>query len=102
MLKSTKWIVRDTFKQKSIKINKLIEFSYATGVNFLLVYLQKMPFFENTEIFTDEIIIKVSQGQAYIYPSKKSKTTFFTQHIHIGNLLEIEAQKQKISMQKLS
>ena len=97
-----KWVVRDTFKQKSIKINRLIEFSYAIGVNLLYVYLQEMPSFGKLEHFRDEVIIKIIEGQIYVIPSKRSRTADFTQDIHIGNLVKTEAKKQNMHEEILS
>jgi hypothetical protein len=91
-----KWIVRDTFKQPNIKINRLIKFSYAIEINFLLVYLKEMPMFANTKHFEDEVTLDVIDGQAVITLSKKSRTTDFLQSIHIGHILKAEAKKQGI------
>jgi len=91
-----KWIVRDTFKQQSIKINRLIKFSYALEVDFLQVYLQKMPFFGNSKSFEDKVRIKIDDGQISMTLSKKSRTADFTENIHIGKLLKAEAKKQSM------
>ena len=96
------WIVRDTFKQKSVKINKLIEFSYAVGVNLLQVYLREMPSFGKLDYFNDEVIIKRIDGQICMIPSKRSRTADFTQNIHIGKLLKAEVDKQKMTEETLS
>jgi hypothetical protein len=97
-----KWVVRDTFKHTSIKINKLIKFSYALGVNFLQIYLQNMPLFGNTEPCEDEVVIKIIDGQLSMIPAKESRTTDFLQSIHIGKLLQAEATKQNLQEEFLS
>jgi hypothetical protein len=91
-----KWIIRDALKQSSIKINRLIKFSYAIGFNFLLVYLKEMPMFANTKHFEDEASLDIIDGQAVITLSKKSRTTDFLQSIHIGHILKAEAKRQGI------
>jgi hypothetical protein len=101
-VKFTKWIVRDTFKQESIKINRLIAFSYALSVNFLQIYLQKMPVFGKLQSFEDEVIININDEQMTITPSKKNRTADFIQTIHIGQLLKAEAEKQNISAEFLA
>jgi len=92
----TKWIIRDTFKQKSIKINRLIVFSYALKVNLLDVYLKKMPSFGNTIHYDDEAIIENIDGQLSMILSKKNRTASFTENIHIGELLKAETKKQSM------
>ena len=92
----TKWIIRDTFKQKSIKINKLIDFSYALAENLLDVYLREMPSFGKPKQFDDKVIIRIIDGQTCVIPSTKSKTADFTQDIHIGKLLQAEAKRQNM------
>ena len=90
------WVIRDSFKLENIKINRLIAFSYAIGVDFLQVYLQKMPPFPNTKHFEDEVTIEINNGQFSITPSKRSRTADFTKYIHIGKILKAEAKKQQI------
>jgi len=90
------WVIRDTFKQKSIKINRLIAFSYAIGVDFLQVYLKEMRSFANTKHFADEVIVKVVNGQLSVTPSKRSRTADFTNHIHIGKISKEEAKRLKM------
>lgn len=98
-----KWKVRYILQQENISINKLINFSYALHVNFLLVYLQKMPQFKNTKPhYEDEVIIKTDGGQIAIILSKKSRTTDFLQFIHIGALLHREAKEQKMTEESLA
>ena len=96
MLHCKKWIVREILEKKSIKINSLIEISYALKVNFLQIYLREMSEFKNSELFEDEIIIEIINGQLFLIPSKKSKTATFTQSIHIGNILKKGVRKQNI------
>jgi len=92
----TERIVRNIFKQQSIRINRLIDFSYIIGVDFLQVYLQKMPSFGNYKPVEDEININIDDGQISMILSKKSRTADFTQDIHIGKLLKAEAKKQNM------
>ena len=101
-MRCTKWAIRTICKQKSIKINKLIELSYSLEVNFLHVYLKKMTWQENTKPFEDEVIIKIIKEQITLVPSKRSRTTEFLQSIHIGKLLKMEAKKQNITEKTLS
>ena len=98
----TKWAIRKIFQQKSIKINRLIEFSYVLGVNFLHVYLQAMPVFDNSVTYEDEVIIKIIDKQTSISIAKGSKNTDFLKFIHIGKILKAEAIKQNISEENLA
>ena len=97
----TERTVRNLFRRKSIKINRLIELSHLIGVNFLQVYLQKMSSFDNTIYYEDAVIIDFRNGITII-PSKKSRTADFTQNIHIGNLLKAEVDRQKMKEEPLS
>jgi len=54
----TKWIIKNTFRQEVIKINRLIKLSYATEIDFLQVYLQQMSPIGNTKYIEDEVIIE--------------------------------------------
>jgi len=98
----TKWMVRKLLKHKSIKINKLIELSYAIGVNLLLSYLNEMPLFKNTKTTDDEVIIKIINKQIVLIPAKKVRTTEFLQSIHIGRILKKESKIQKVTEKTLS
>jgi len=97
-----KWIIRELLQQKSIKINRLIDISYAMKINFLQIYLQEMLEFENLKLFEDEVTIKIIDSQASIVLSKRSKTAAFTQSIHIGSILKMETKKQQVSKKILS
>jgi len=98
----TKWVVRKMIHQKSLKINKLVELSYAIGVNLLYFYLKEMPLLKNTETIDDEIIIKIIKEQVVLIPSKKTRTTEFLHSIHIGKILKKEAKIQKVTEKTLS
>jgi hypothetical protein len=86
--------IRNTFKEESIKINRLIDLSYAAGVDFLQACLKGIPLFGNVKYFEDEVVIDIIDGQISMIPSKRSRTADFTKHIHIGSLLKIETAKQ--------
>ncbi|MCL1851169.1 MAG: hypothetical protein FWF70_07215 [Bacteroidetes bacterium] len=101
-LNLTKWAIRKLFQQKSIRINRLIEISYILGVNFLHVYLQKMPLFENSEYYEDDVIIKIVDNQVFINPAKGSRNPDFLKSIHIGKILKTETLKQHISEENLA
>jgi ribosome-binding protein aMBF1 (putative translation factor) len=98
----SRWVVRKLFQQKSIKINKLIEISYAMGINLLDVYLREMPLLGNTESFADEIKIIIINEQVSIIPSKRSRSAHFLSSIHIGKIIKQEIQKQNIMEKTLS
>jgi len=99
---TTKCSVNRMLKQKSLKINRIIEVSYALGENLLHYYLNEMPLLMNTETNDDEIIIKIKKDNVVVTPSKKIRTTEFLQFIHIGKILKEESKKQKVSETTLS
>ena len=98
----SKWGVSKMLKHKSLKVNKIIELSYAIGVNLLHSYLKGMPVLKNTETSDDEIIIKIINEQVVIIPSKKIRTSEFLQSVHIGKILKKEVKYQKITEEALS
>jgi len=98
----TKWGVTKMLKQKSLKINKIIELSYIIGVNLLHTYTKEMPLLKNSEMYEDEIINKVENEQLVVIPSKKVRTSEFLPFIHIGNILKKESKIQKVTETTLS